>query len=278
MFGTLLKAGGSMRRLLLLLLTITTVVLQAADRRYALRGTLILPDRVVVDGCVAVDGERITAIVAPSEVASGIPTIDTDGIVLPGLIDLHNHITWNAFPRWHPQQLTKNRYEWLTNPLYKMALDTPHGAIQRTNACDLERYGEVKAIVGGATAITGSLGPAAKDPNANACDAGLARNLDYASGLFGPGFNHEPLLYKIFPFELDAAGEADVRSALVAGKPVVVHLAEGADASAAREVRMLKAHDFLKPGLTIIHGVALGPDAFSGMKKNRVPPAPSPPR
>ena len=220
----------------------------------------------MADGCVVVEGERISAVVAPADVPTGVPTIDTEGIILPGLVDLHNHVTWNAFPRWKPQELTRNRYEWLTMPLYKMALDTPHAAIQRTNACDLERYGEVKAIVGGATAITGSLGPTAKDPNANACDEGLARNLDYASGLFGPGVNHEPLLYKIFPFELDAAGEASVRSALAAGKPVIVHLAEGADASAAREFKMLKAHEFLKPGLTVIHGVALGSDEFREMK------------
>src|SRR5258708_40347556 len=109
MLGTLLRAGGSMRRLLLLLLTITTVVLQAADRRYALRGTLILPDRVVVDGCVVVDGERITAIAAPSEVASGIPTIDTAGSVLPSFIDFHNHRTRNSFLPLHPRAPTKTR-------------------------------------------------------------------------------------------------------------------------------------------------------------------------
>lgn len=239
----------------------------AADRTYVLRGTIATPDVVIRQGSVVVTNDTITAVAATVTVPDGAPVIDVDGAIYPGLIDLHNHVTWNAFRRWRPPHLLADRYEWLAMDAYKKALDGPHGAIQKTNGCDLERFGEVKALVGGATAITGSLGPPPGDPTGNACDEGLIRNLDYASGLFGPGVNHEPLQYRIFPFELSPADQVSVRDALGAGKPVVVHLAEGKDASAAREFRMLKAHAFLHGSLTIIHGVGLTKSDFDEQAK-----------
>jgi len=35
--------------------------------------------------------------------------IDTNGVIAPGFIDLHNHLTYNMFPRWHPIEEFGNR-------------------------------------------------------------------------------------------------------------------------------------------------------------------------
>ena len=71
--------------------------------------------------------------------------------------------------------------------------------------CDLERFGEVKAIVWGATSIAGSL--------KEACSKGLIRNVDQ-----GNDFEQEPLQYHVFPFEITPAEEESLRVALQAGK------------------------------------------------------------
>jgi hypothetical protein len=36
-----------------------------------------------------------------------------------GLIDLHNHLAWIVFPRWHPAQEFTNRYDWQQKPTYQ---------------------------------------------------------------------------------------------------------------------------------------------------------------
>jgi hypothetical protein len=117
--------------------------------------------------------------------------------------------------------------------------------------CDLERFGEVKALAWGATTVAGSL---LRD-----CSRGLARNVDRGDDFAKPV---PPVQYRIFPFELRPEDEDSVRTALADGRPVIVHLAEGVDASSARELRMARAHGYLRRGLVIVHGVALTENDF----------------
>ncbi|HEX3130686.1 MAG TPA: amidohydrolase family protein [Thermoanaerobaculia bacterium] len=229
-----------MRFLLTLLLTASAAF---ADT-YALRGTLVTPDEVIENGVLLVQDGTIADAGASVVIPAGVPEIDTGGFIFPGLIDLHNHVTWNAHPRWSPGTLVKNRYEWQAMDSYAAWLSGPHDKAITQVPCELERFGEVKAMAWGATAVAGSL---LKD-----CSRGLIRNLDH-----GDDFGKDPLQYRIFPFELRPADEESVRTALADGKPVIVHLAEGVDASSARELRMARAHGYLKPGLVIVHGVAL---------------------
>ncbi|HEY3056399.1 MAG TPA: amidohydrolase family protein [Thermoanaerobaculia bacterium] len=224
-----------------------------ASADYALRGTLVTPDRVIENGVLLVRDAKIIAVGTDVAIPGHTPVIDTGGYIYPGLIDLHNHVTWNAHERWKPPHLTQNRYEWQAMPEYKAALDTPHRKIPDANLCDLERFGEVKALVGGVTSITGSL---TRD-----CSRGLVRNLDFASG-FG-----KELQYRVFPFELTPDAENSVRDALKAGTPVVMHVAEGADASSRRELSMARAHQYLTPNTIIVHGVALNEEDFRELGK-----------
>ena len=55
-------------------------------------GTIILPDRLLADGVVAVDGARISAVQREAVGAAGVPVIDLQGgFLAPGFIDLHVH-------------------------------------------------------------------------------------------------------------------------------------------------------------------------------------------
>jgi 5-methylthioadenosine/S-adenosylhomocysteine deaminase len=233
-----------MRALWILLLFITA---DAFGDTYALRGTLVTPDTVIENGVLVVTDGVIADVGAAVTIPDGARVIDTGGFIYPGLIDLHNHLTWNVHPRYSPGTLTTSRYEWQALDSYAAKLAGPQSVVTLVASCDIEFFAEIKALVWGATSVTGSL--------PRECSRGLARNLDYHSGLYGTA--KDSLQYRIFPLELKPADEEAVREGLAANAPVIVHLSEGTDADAARELRMADAHQFLKPGFIIIHGVPL---------------------
>ena len=244
-----------------------------AQRAYAVVGTIVTARGVLDNGTMLIRNDRIEDIGTNVAVPKDVPTIKVDGVVFPGLIDLHNHLVWNVFPRWRLPQTVGNRYDWQALPEYSAHLSGPEATlISHGAACDMERYAEVKALLGGATSVVGSYGPAAGAPQRNECVRGLARNLDVYSGLYSDGLNAEPLRYEVFPFELSWEQAKSIRDGLGTRelRAVLFHVSEGKDASARREFRMLKARGFLRPGVSVIHGVALGESEFREMAANDV--------
>jgi 5-methylthioadenosine/S-adenosylhomocysteine deaminase len=251
----------------------------AQQNQYALRGTLVTPTEIIENGTILVTGEKIEAVGKDIKVPAAVKTINTGGFIYPGLIDLHDHLTWNFLPRWKPNREFANRYEWQAVPEYKVVLTTPEGKVfDEGLACDTEQYAEVKAIVGGATSVVGSLNQWNQKPDKQKCIEGLARNLDFYSGLYPanvarPG-NVEKLRNEVFPLELPESEVASINKGLADGTltAFLVHLAEGkpTDAASTREFRMLKARGFLRPGVSIIHGVALHQPEFQQMHDAQV--------
>ena len=244
-----------------------------ALRTYALEGVVVTPAGVVRDGMVVVRGGAIEAVGAGLILPKDTQVIKTGGVIFPGLIDLHNHLIWNVFPRWVPPHAVGDRYDWQAMPAYLAALNDPEKEmVDRGDGCDMERYAEIKAMLGGATSVVGSYGPSPADPERDACDRGLARNLDTASGLYGTALNEEPVMYVVFPFQISYTEAAQIRAEMDSGKvkALLLHVAEGKDASAAREFVMLKARGFLRPGVSVIHGVALDKADFEAMAQNGV--------
>jgi len=257
----------------LCVLVLCAVARPAGAQTYALRGTIVSPSDVIRDGSVSVSGPAI-AQVSATPVATAI---DVNGVIFPGLVDLHNHITWNLFPRWKPNRLFANRYEWQETAEYAEVLSGPYAALSgglgnrlNTYSCDMNRYGELKEIINGATATVGG--------GQGECLRGLARNLDGLTELTpnqAPGT--EPYRNLVFPLQpFNPCQEQAIRDI---GKPVqdcagvksptlnavVAHLGEGIDASARREFTMAESHGFLVPGFSIIHGVGLQREHFQKM-------------
>lgn len=247
--------------------------LHAEEHPYALSGTLVTPIGIVPHGTILIASGTIQAIGADIVVPSGTPVVETDGVIFPGLIDTHNHLIWNVFPRWKPAEPVGDRYDWQAMRDYVAKLAGPEKVmVERGNVCDMERFAEVKAMLGGATSVVGSYSPKNADPHANECVRGLARNLDVFSGLYSPTLNSEPLAYEVFPFEMPYLKAEAIREAMASGKikALLIHVAEGKDASSAREFTMLKADGFVRPGVSIIHGVSLEDAAFHEMARNGV--------
>lgn len=262
----------TVHRVLLALMLLAAACAQgmAQEEKYALRGTLVTPDQVYENGTILIAGGKIQAIGSNVDIPSGTKVVETGGIILPGFVDVHNHLTWNVFPRWKPAKEFANRYEWQQLPMYGILLSSPHTELFKRNlGCDMNRYAEVKAISQGETSVVGSLAPPQK------CIEGLARNLDFYSGFYQPAIlGAEKLRYEVFPLELDVPTVAQIDEALDKKEltAFVVHLAEGkpTDASAAREFKMFVARGFLRTGVSIVHGVALKQTDFHVMAEKGV--------
>src|SRR5260370_2073625 len=157
------------KRAVLIVVSFGLLCLNAAAQAaqpLVLRGTVITPDEVFVDGFVSIVGEQISA-VGPftNRPSSSARIIETDSIIAPGLIDLHDHITWNLFPRWKRNMVFSNRYEWQQLTSYKIALSTPHSQLYADRLhSEMNLYGEVKSIVNTPTSLAAILAPFSTPP------------------------------------------------------------------------------------------------------------------
>jgi 5-methylthioadenosine/S-adenosylhomocysteine deaminase len=241
-----------------------------------LSGTVVTPDRVIPSGWVVIKGGHIVEIreTAPAEAAG--PLVETRGIIFPGFVDLHDHPMYNIFERWAPRTRFKNRYEWRDLVEYNEMVGRPGGELQKKidqdhTFCDMDEFVELKALIGGTTSITGISARSNFAEPIPKCVAGLARNLDWASGFDGAEFGQGRVenLLGVTPRDLKGPALQAVMSDLQQGKIdlLLVHVAEGApgDMESATEFRALKGVGLLGPSTAIIHGVALGADEFQEM-------------
>ena len=144
---------------------------QSTEPSYALRGTLVTPAGIVENGTVLIQQNKIVAVGGKVKLPANATVIDTHGVIAPGFIDLHNHLTYNVFPRWHPIEEFGNRYDWQQKPIYQTLIESPHASMVADGLeCEMERYAEIKALSEGETSVVGSLN--------DGCSSGLAHNLD----------------------------------------------------------------------------------------------------
>jgi 5-methylthioadenosine/S-adenosylhomocysteine deaminase len=246
------------------LLCVTLSPVSAREGTYTLQGTLLTPNETIEGGSVTVDDSKIVA-VGKGGVAGAGPTIDVHGVIMPGMIDLHDHLTWNVFPRWKPGRLFGNRYEWEESAEYAHALRDPEASLIDSGlGCDANLFAEVKALAGGATSVVGSYAGRSDHPGENACIEGLTRSLDFYPELGQQG--NRAVAYEIFPFEVSPERMDLYRHRLTDRSLAcpLTHVAEGSpnDASAYQEFKILKAQDLLCKGVAVIHGVAFRQEDF----------------
>ena len=122
---------------------------------FALTGCVVTPDEVLDPGCVVVADGAIAAVQAAPP--AGVRVQATDGVICPGLIDLHGHPEFNVFAAWEPPLQFANRYAWRGSDLYHELVRDPQNTLKDALADQTQlRYAEVRALVGGVTAIQGT--------------------------------------------------------------------------------------------------------------------------
>ena len=99
----------------------------APSKPFALRGCVITPTERLDDGYVVVDGSTIASVGTAKP--DGVAVLDTEGVILPGLIDLHGHPEFNVFAAWEPPKRYDNRYAWRSDDLdHKLVRDPQKAA------------------------------------------------------------------------------------------------------------------------------------------------------
>jgi len=221
------------------------------DEPFAVRGCVLTPDEALEDHHVVIAGAQVQDVVAAAP--AGMAVVPADGIVLPGLIDLHGHPEYNVFAAWEPPRQYANRYAWRRSAEYDAVVRRPWAALtggaggQPSLLPALTRYAEARALIGGCTAIQGASG---KYPDRHEA---LVRNVDLR--IFGTDRARSVI-------DLSRAGADDrarLRAQIAAGQvtAVYVHLAEGVDDRSRAEFDDLVAGGLLTAATVIIHGTAL---------------------
>jgi len=252
-----------------------TVVKGASDR-LLLIGTIVTPTEII-EGQVLVEGANITCVAAGATCsgqagAAGATVIDTQGIIAPGLIDTHNHILFDIFDGsdWSPLMLYMNHDQWPNEARYQAMLDvkqclandsqgkpswcgaTGYGTAAGSLRCEMDKFGELKALVAGTTSVVGLPG------TSSACFSSLARSIDVAQNGLGTDTVQTSA---IFPPSTSSADGVCANFTSGTTTAYLVHCGEGIDARSLGEFSTLNTVTttdgcLLAPQTAITHGTA----------------------
>ncbi len=214
---------------------------------FALEGTVLTRAKELKKGYVVLGQDTITAVTSKKPEATKIKA--TDGsVILPGLIDLHGHPEYNVFAAWEPPQLYANRHRWRDSDEYEQLVKGPYREMKKAKlVSSLTRYAEIRALVGGVTAIQGA------GVSSQVLTESLVRNVDRR--IFG---QHRARSIIDLGGREDALEEvrADIEAGLV--DRVFIHVAEGIDDRSRKEFDTLAADTRLfGPTTVLIHATAL---------------------
>ncbi len=93
-----------------------------------------------------------------------VPVLSTRGTIYPGLIELHNHLSYNALPLWSPvPKRFAHRGQWPEHPDYRKLISGPMTVVgqyrdaqgKASLLAPLVRYVECKCLLGGVTTSQG---------------------------------------------------------------------------------------------------------------------------
>ncbi len=236
--------------------------------RSAYKGRIVtMSGKVLDDGRLFVEGDRIAAIRAPGEAApsgwSSVSAIDTGGTIYPGLIDLHGHLPYNILPPWQVPERFENRNKWLrSSAQYKRDIRGPMETLLSRAGTPraIVRYVEVKLLLGGTTVAQGLK---AQSGPGSSFYKGLVRNVEVPdeTGLLSARTRVPDLRQDLV---------AAMKEGLDHGDPYLFHLAEGVDDGATEQFRLLKREGLLRRNLVCIHCLGLSPTDHATMRSEGV--------
>lgn len=174
-----------------------------------------------------------------------------DHVIVPGLINAHDHLQLNAIPRLEHDEPFANSYDWIDAfEAHRRREDVASAvAVAKTTRF---LHGGLKNLLGGATTV------AHHDPWDELFDRAdfpvtVVRRYGWAHSL-GLGMSRGGAAPRYGP-EVRASF-----SATPEGAPWIIHLAEGVDAGARAELACLDAMGCLAENTVVVHGAGLTSD------------------
>jgi len=162
---------------LMLLFAALTATLAAAqwtpETPVAIQGRFVTMEEVgspqeVVEGLLLIREGRIEAFLdAGAQLPDGCLLVKTNGYVYPGLINLHDHPSYNFLSLYDLPEHATNSHDWNKGDAYLREINNPRVAVTHSKFFgrmdEALKFAEVRAIVGGTTALQGAPGnPAIK--------------------------------------------------------------------------------------------------------------------
>jgi len=227
--------------------------------KLVLRGRVVTMDdayTVHAQGAVYVDGSMIARVQAADlpapDAFAGIAAVDVGGTIYPGLIELHNHLAYNALPLWAVPKRYTNRDQWGRIDDYRVLVSGPMQVLGHSDAMPaLIRYVEAKCLLAGVTTSQGI--ELYSNHGARRYYRGIVRNVEQTDDAALP-----EALTKIS--DVEATQAAAFLSRLHGAHQLILHLAEGSDEAARAHflaLRMSEATWAITARLVAIHCVAL---------------------
>jgi imidazolonepropionase-like amidohydrolase len=226
------------------------------DTMILITADVLAPDRVLVGGQVLIDASG--TIVCVDCDCSGMPGALTatqidcpDGVLSPGLINAHEHLTFQGQPYTDTGERYEHRHDWRLGLRGHTRIRSMSGTVEQ------QIWAELRMVMSGVTSINGSGGP-----------NGFLRNLDR---LNMEGLGQPDTEYDTFPLD-DQSGILRTTSCDYGARRTTAmdiagfdsytpHLAEGIDQAARNEYLCSRegAYDLIQPTTALIHGIPLLP-------------------
>jgi 5-methylthioadenosine/S-adenosylhomocysteine deaminase len=247
---------------------VAKIIEPPAGSKLALRGRVVCMDAeftVLKRGTVYVEDGTITAVrqdtAPPPRGFEQVQVVTTGGTIYPGLIELHNHLSYNALKLWQVPQTFTNRDKWSrNNAQYKQLVSGPMKVIggQSELIPSLVRYVECKCLLAGVTTSQGIA--LSSNSGIRSFYEGVIRTVER------PDDPRLPAAGTRIP-DVTASDRAAFAAELKKKKCFLLHLSEGTDTAARAHFQALQSgpgpNDWaITPSLTCIHCVALEPDDF----------------
>src|SRR5215469_495640 len=178
-------------------------------------------------GAVYVDGQNIVAVqessAPPPAGFAGAVTVGPSGAIFPGLIELHNHLSYNALTMWSVPRKFADRGQWQDNADYKHRVSDPMNTIAKSMdphlLASLVRYVETKCLLAG---VTSSQGISLQSDHLNAYYGSVMRVVeDPPERGFPRATTHIP--------DIEASEWAQFKRTLDRASCLLLHLSEGLD-------------------------------------------------
>lgn len=237
----------------------------------ALEGRIVTmdPAGTVLDrGTLYVDQGRIIAVnpagaPAPSGFENVVP-LQTGGTLYPGLIELHNHLSYNVLRLWDVPKPYKNRDQWGGGPLYRKIISGPMNVLGHSvnYVTAVVRFVEARCLLGG---VTTSQGIALfSNQGITRYYRGIVRNVEQTDDPELPEADARIA-------DVDAADAARFKRALEKASCLLLHLSEGTNPKARDHFRALQMPDgtwAITSALAGIHCVALNEGDLAALAAN----------
>lgn len=207
---------------------------------------------VITNGRLYIRDGSIVAVAAanapPPAGFAGIAVTETGATLYPGLIELHNHLAYNALRLWQVPKLYTNRDRWAGIPPYRQLISGPMQVIGKTATAlpALIRYVEAKCLLAGVTTSQGIT--LSSNTGIRRFYRGIVRNVEATDDAELPAANA-----RIPDLDNDMTA-AKFFKRLQKESCFLLHLAEGQDATARKHFQALQ----IAPGQWAINRALAG--------------------